>query len=128
VTFGAESVSDHHVNLFHNPFGPLHGSGNHLVGSRTSLWPAEQIVCPVEIAGHDYPGNDPDDPLAPFVGSHSEHHTPFAFSSLWICAALLSASQGQAENDRSVLEDETFSLQKNDTGLTLAGLSSAKPP
>jgi hypothetical protein len=38
------------IDLLHNPFGPLHGSGNHLVGSRTSLRPAEQIVCPVERA------------------------------------------------------------------------------
>ena len=63
-----------HVNLLHDQGRPLHGSGSHLVGSRTSLWPAEQIVCPVEIAGHDYPSNDADDALAPFV--HGRSLTP----------------------------------------------------
>jgi hypothetical protein len=29
------------IDLLHDPVGPLHGSGNHLVGSRTSLRPAE---------------------------------------------------------------------------------------
>jgi hypothetical protein len=52
---------------------------NHLVGSRTSLRPAEQIVCPVEIAGHDTPSNDPDDPLAPFV--HERQSSMFVFCS-----------------------------------------------
>ena len=55
------------IDLPHDRFGPLHGSGNHLVGSRTSLWPAEQVISHVEIAGHDYPSNDTDDPLASFV-------------------------------------------------------------
>src|ERR1700737_3480641 len=36
------------IDLLHDPFGPLHGSGNHLVGSRTSLRPAEQIVSRID--------------------------------------------------------------------------------
>ena len=48
------SAFRHCRRLLHDPVGPLHGSGNHL-GSRTSLRPAEQIVCPVEIAGHADP-------------------------------------------------------------------------
>jgi hypothetical protein len=55
------------IDLPHNQFRPLHGSGNHLVGSRTSLRPAEQVISHVKIAGHDYPSNDADDPLASFV-------------------------------------------------------------
>jgi hypothetical protein len=53
---------DYHVNLLHQG-RPLHGSGNHLVSPRTSLWPTEEI----EIAGHDYPSNDADDAFAAFV-------------------------------------------------------------
>jgi hypothetical protein len=44
ASFFVSSAREHVVNLPHNPFGPLHGSGNHLVGSRTTLRPAEQIV------------------------------------------------------------------------------------
>jgi hypothetical protein len=61
------SAARHAVNLLHNPFGPLHSSRNHLVGSRTSLRPAKQVISPFQIAGHDDPGNDGNDPLAPFV-------------------------------------------------------------
>jgi hypothetical protein len=75
------------IYLLHNQGRPLHGSGNHLVGSRTSLWPAEQIVCPVEIAGHDYPSNDADDPLAPFV-----HEGSLALSSFIRLQSLLQCS------------------------------------
>ena len=62
------------IYLLHDPFRPLHGSRNHLVGSRTSLWPAEQIVSHVHVLGDQNPGDDSDDPLSSFV--HGRSLTP----------------------------------------------------
>jgi hypothetical protein len=56
-----------HYHLLHYPLSPLNRSGNHLACSRTSLRTAEQIVSCVQMTCDQNPGDDCDDPLAPFV-------------------------------------------------------------
>ena len=65
------------INLPHDSFRPLHGSGNQRVGPRTPLRPSEQVIRRLQVPGHQNSRHNRQHPLSPLIHLYRLHLSPF---------------------------------------------------